>query len=67
MYCTMLSKALAKRAAGDFAEGKKLLQELVSFVRSNELRRQKVLDVFEFQQAVVYRLKWDEQTELPVL
>ena len=67
MYCTMLSKALAKRAAGDFAEGKKLLQELVSFVRSNELRLQKVLDVFEFQQAVVYRLKWDEQTELPVL
>lgn len=67
VYCTMLSKALAKRAAGDFAEGKKLLLELVSFVRSNELRLQKVLDVFEFQQAVVYRLKWDEQTELPVL
>ena len=67
MYCTMLSKALAKRAAGDFAEGKKLLQELVSFVRSNELRLQKVLDVFVFQLAVVYRLKWDEQTELPVL
>ena len=67
VYCTMLSKALAKRAAGDFAEGKKLLLELVSFVRSNQLRLQKVLDVFEFQQAVVYRLKWDEQTELPVL
>ena len=63
VYCTMLSRALAKRAEGDFAGGKKILQELVNFVRSNELRLQKVLDVFEFQQAIVYRLKWDENTE----
>ena len=63
VYCTMLSKALAKRAGGDFAGGRKLLQELVNYLRSNELRLQKVLDVFEFQQAVVYRLKWDEDTE----
>ena len=63
VYCTMLSKAMAKRAEGDFAGGKKILQELVNYVRSNELRLQKVLDVFEFQQAVVYRLKWDEQAD----
>ena len=59
VYCTLLSKALAKRAEGDFAAGKKILQELVGFVRSNELRLQKVLDVFEFQEAVAGRLKWE--------
>ena len=59
VYCQKLALAFQMRAEGNMEEAKKQLQEVLKYIRSNEMKLQRVLDVFGFQLAVVDRVDWD--------